>query len=65
MENAKTSTAFLKRDEYIENEELFLNLSDIKGLFFRIKTVFSKTFFKKTISILGIHLLYLVDALGK
>ena len=65
MENAKTSTVFLKRDEYVENEELFLNLSDTKGLFFRIKMILSKTFFKKTVSILGIHLLYLGDALDK
>ena len=32
-QNAKTSTGFLKRGEYIENEKPLLNLYDIKVFF--------------------------------
>ena len=55
--NTKTSEAFLKRGESIENEKLLLNLSDIK-VFFRIEGILSKTFVKRTISIVGIRLLF-------
>ena len=34
MQNAKTSTAFLKRREYMESEKILLNLSDINFFFF-------------------------------
>ena len=44
----KTSSAFLKRDEYIENKKLLLNLSGIKD-FSRIERKLSKTFLTKTI----------------
>ena len=64
MLNAKSSTAFLKRGEYLENEKLLLNLSDIK-VFFRIEKILSKTFLEKTIIILRIHLHYLGDVLDK
>ena len=57
IQNTKTSEAFLKRGESIENEKLLLNLSDIK-VFFRIEGILSKTFVKRTISIVGIRLLF-------
>ena len=47
IQNAETLSAFLKRDEYIENEKLLWNLYDIE-VFFRIKRILSKTFLKKT-----------------
>ena len=51
IQNAKTSTALLK----IGEQKLLLNLSDIEV----------KTFLKKTISVLSIHLHLLGDTLDK
>ena len=58
MQNTKTSADFLKRGESIENEKLLLNLSDIK-VFFRTEGILRKTFLKKTISIVSVHLPFL------
>ena len=58
MQNTKTSADFLKRGESIENEKLLLNLSDIK-VFFRTEGILRKTFPKKTISIVSVHLPFL------
>ena len=55
---------FLKRDEFIENEKLLLNLSGIK-VFLRTERILGKTFLKKTFSILSIRLHYLGDRLDK
>ena len=52
IQNAATSTAFLKKGEYLQNEEFLLNLPDIKVYFFRTESILSKTFLKKAISIL-------------
>ena len=60
----KPQQIFFKRGEYIENEKLLLNLSGIK-VFFSIEKILSKTFLKKIISILGMHLHYLGDLLDK
>ena len=56
---SKPQQLFLKRGESIENEKLLLNLSDIDLFFSRIEGIFSKIFFKKTISIVGINLDFL------
>ena len=58
IQNTKTSEAFLKRGESIENEWLLLKLSDMK-VFFRIEGILSKTFLKKAISIVGIRFHFL------
>ena len=50
IEKTKTLTAFLKRNEYIKNENLSLNLSDIKFSFFRTERMLVKTFLQKAIS---------------
>ena len=55
---------FLKRGAYIDNKKLLLNLSVIKTLFFRNERILRETFLKKTISILSIDFLYLVDPLA-
>ena len=41
IQNAKTSSATLKRDEYIEKEKLLLNLSGIE-VFFRTERILSE-----------------------
>ena len=53
-----------KNGEYIKDEKLLLNLSEIKS-FFRIERILSKSFFKKTMSTLGMHLHHLGDILDK
>ena len=63
--NAKTSTAFSKKGEYIENEKHLLNLFDIKVFFFRVESILSKAFLKKTISIFSIHLQHLGNPIDK
>ena len=65
MQNAGTSSAFLKRGEYIKNEKLLLNLSGIEVFFFRTERIFSKTFLKKSITVFSINLHYLGDTLHK
>ena len=50
IQNTKTSAAFFKRGESIENKKLLLNLSEIK-VFFRNEGILSKSFLKKAISI--------------
>ena len=65
MRNDKTSTSFLKRGKYLENERFLLHLSDIKVYFFQIESIPSKIFLKKTISVTTICLHHLQDVFGK
>ena len=67
MQNAKTSTTFLKRGEYIENEymSVYIWIYLSSKFFFRIEKVLSKTFLKKTISSLTIQFIYQGDTLDK
>ena len=60
----KTSTAFFKEGEYIENKKLLLNLSDSKD-FFRIERILSKTLLNMAISILSMHFHHLGNVLDK
>ena len=64
IQNAKTSSTSLKRDEYIEKEKLLLNLSGIE-VFFRTERILSEIIIKKIISIFIIQLHYLGDTLDK
>ena len=57
--NAKTSTSLLKRGDSNKNEKFFCKTYLTLIFFFRIEGIISKTFLKKTISIVGIHLYYL------
>ena len=58
IQNTKTSAAFFKRGESIENKKLLLNLSEIK-VFFRNEGILSKSFLKKAVSIVSIRLHFL------
>ena len=58
IQNAKTSTAFLKKGRYLEKEKFLANLSDLmsKFIFSELKTCFANPFPKRLISILSIYL---------
>ena len=49
IQNVKTLSAFLKRGEYIENEKLLLNLSDIEAFFQNLKDTWQNFSQKKSI----------------
>ena len=54
IQNVKPLSAFLKRGEYIENEQLLLNLSGIEAFFSELKGYLAKLFSKK------VYLVYLM-----
>ena len=61
LQNAKTSTAFLKKGKYIKKEKFLVNLSDLisEVLFPELKACFANPFPKRLMSILSIYLHHL------
>lgn len=51
IQNATTSTTFLKKGEYLENEKFLLSLSDIKVYFFLELKAFLAKLFSKRLSV--------------
>ena len=52
IENTNTSTAFLKKDKYLDNEKFLVSLSDLMSefIFSELKVFFATPFSKRLIS---------------